>query len=293
MVKTYLAELLLKVVPQGFWSGWLTDFILGIELQIGVPFFEMAAPEYASTASEHRRFAARLLALFAVVFLALGWAPSYRADWLLENVLVFILVPGIVFSYRSLPLSKLSYTAIFLFLCLHEIGAHYTYSEVPYDVWSQLILGETFNSIVGWERNHFDRVVHFLWGVLLVYPVREIFLRVADAKGFWGYLFPLLVVMSTSLLFELIEWGAAEVFGGDLGMAYLGTQGDIWDSHKDSLFATIGALIASLVIATTHWKLDRDFTREWVESLTVKHPEPMGEVAIERLLGERELEGES
>jgi len=113
-------------------------------------------------------------------------------------------------------------------------------------------------------------------------------LRVANASGFWGYLFPLLVVMSTSLLFELIEWAAAVIFGGDLGMAYLGTQGDIWDSHKDSLLATLGALISSCVIAGIHSTLDRDFTREWVESLTVKHPEPMGEVAIEHLLERRE-----
>jgi putative membrane protein len=240
------------------------------------------------TALSHRRYATTLLALFLAVFAALAWAPSYRADWLLENVLVVVLVPWFVISYRRLPLSRISYTAIFLFLCLHEIGSHYTYAEVPYDAWWQARFGHSFNSIFGWERNHFDRAVHFLWGLLFVYPVREVFLRVADAKGFWGYLFPMLVVMSTSLLFELIEWFAAMLFGGDLGMAYLGTQGDIWDSHKDSALATLGALIASCAIAIIHSRLDRDFTREWVESLRVKHPEPMGEVSIELFLEERE-----
>lgn len=253
----------------------------------------MAAPGHTSQASAHRRYAATLLALFAVVFLALGWKPSYREDWLLENVLVFVLLPGVVLSYRKLPLSKISYTALFLFLCLHEVGSHYTYAEVSYDAWSKMLLGRDFNSIVGWDRNHFDRVVHFLWGLLIVYPAREVFLRVADAKGFWAYFFPVLLVMSTSLSFELIEWGAVMVFGGDLGMAYLGTQGDIWDSHKDSLLATIGALIASFVIAGVHSTLDRDFTREWVESLRVKHSEPMGEVAIERMLEEREHDREA
>lgn len=253
----------------------------------------MATPSQTSRDRSHRRYAATLLALFAAVFFALGWAPSYRADWLLETMLVFILLPGLVLSYRRLPLSKVSYTALFLFLCLHEVGAHYTYAEVPYDAWFQWLLGRDLNSIFGWERNHFDRLVHFSWGLLLTYPVREVFLRVADAKGFWGYLFPLLVVMSTSLLFELIEWGAAVLFGGDLGMAYLGTQGDVWDSHKDSLLATIGALITSLLVAGIHSTLDRDFTREWVESLMVKHPEPMGEVAIERMLEERERDREA
>ncbi len=240
---------------------------------------------------ENRRFAARLLVAFAIVFVALGWSPSYRADWLLENMLVLLLVPLLVISHRRLPLSKLSYTSIFLFLCLHEIGAHYTYAEVPYDAWCRRIFGQELGPLLGWERNHFDRLVHFLFGVLLTYPTREIFLRVANARGFWGYLFPLLVVMSGSLLFELIEWGAAMVFGGDLGMAYLGTQGDVWDSHKDSALAALGALLAAGMIATIHASLDRDFAREWIESLRVKRPEPMGEIAARRLLEEDRSKG--
>jgi putative membrane protein len=234
--------------------------------------------------------AATLLALFVLVFVLLGWAPWYREDWLLENLLVLILVPGLVLTYRRLPLSLISYSAIFLFLCIHEVGSHYTYSEVPYDEWSRALLGHDVSGVFGWQRNHFDRLVHFLWGLLLFYPVREVFLRIANAKGLWGYLFPMLVVMSSSLLYEFIEWGAATIFGGDLGMAYLGTQGDVWDSHKDSLAATLGALIASLVIASVHASLDRDFAREWAESLRVKHPEPLGEVTIEHLLDRPQLD---
>ena len=252
----------------------------------------MIASSRSYEAAGHRRYAASLLSLFVLIFFALGWSPSYREDWLLENALVFLLVPFFVVTYRRLPLSKISYSALFLFLCLHEVGAHYTYAEVPYDDWFRLSLGGGLNDALGWERNHFDRLVHFLYGVLIVYPVREIFLRVADARGLWAYLFPLLVVMSTSLLFELIEWAAAILFGGDLGMAYLGTQGDIWDSHKDSALATVGALLSSLLIATIHARLDRDFTREWIESLRVKHPDPMGEVAVERMLENRAREND-
>lgn len=244
-------------------------------------------------AAAHRRFATSSLAIFGVVFVALAWSPSYREDWLLENVLVFLLVPFFVVTYRRLPLSRLSYGAILIFLCLHEVGAHFTYAEVPYDRWLESLFGSGINQAFGWERNHFDRLVHFSWGLLITYPVREIFLRVANARGFWAYLFPLLVVMSTSLLFELIEWAAAIVFGGELGMAYLGTQGDIWDSHKDSALATFGSLIATIVIAAVHAGLDRDFTREWVESLRVKHAAPMGELAIERMLDERDRKDDS
>ena len=120
------------------------------------------------------------------------------------------------------------------------MGAHYTYSLVPYDAWVEALTGRTLSSLTGWERNHFDRLVHFSYGLLLAYPAREVFLRVADVRGFWGYYLPLDVVMATSMLYELIEWGAASVFGGDLGVAYLGTQGDPWDAQKDMALATAG-----------------------------------------------------
>ncbi len=251
----------------------------------------MSSSTHEPAASVGRRYPIVLLAVFALLFVALGWSPWYRDAWLLENLLVFAAVATLVATYRRLPLSNISYTCLFVFLSLHEVGSHYTYSEVPYDDWSRALFGQSLSSVLGLERNHFDRLIHFLYGVLITYPVREVFLRVANAAGFWGYLFPLLVVMSTSLLYELIEWGAAVVFGGDLGMAYLGTQGDIWDAHKDSALATLGALLASVVIAVVHSTLDRDFAREWAESLTVKQPEPLGEVAIERMIEERRDEG--
>ncbi len=190
-------------------------------------------------------------------------------------------------SYKKLPLSRVSYTLIFVFLSLHEIGAHYTYSEVPYDSWFQGLSGQSFNDILGWERNNFDRVIHFCYGLLLAYPVREIFLRVANVRGFWGYFLPLDLTMSSSMMFELFEWGAAALFGGELGMAYLGTQGDIWDSHKDMALASLGALMAMAFTALLNSYLQRDFAQEWVESLRVKHAEPLGEDEIVRLLEKR------
>jgi putative membrane protein len=93
--------------------------------------------------------------------------------------------------------------------------------------------------------------------------------------------------MSTSALYEMIEWGAATLFGGDLGIAYLGTQGDVWDAQKDMLCATAGALIAMTVTALLNVWLQRDFAREWVESLRVKDPRPAGEEAIARMINER------
>jgi putative membrane protein len=230
----------------------------------------------------HRRYLAFLAVLFTLEWIALAIHPRYRQDWALENALVLVAVVPLAASHRWLVLSRLSYTLIFLFLSLHEVGAHYTYSEVPYDAWFQALTGRSLNELLGWQRNHFDRFVHFAYGLLLAYPVREVFLRVADVRGFWGYLLPLQTTMSTSMLYELIEWGAALVFGGDLGIAYLGTQGDVWDGQKDMALASLGALLAMIVSATVHRSLRRDFTREWVESLRVKHPDPLGEEAITR-----------
>ncbi|MFO1435758.1 MAG: DUF2238 domain-containing protein [Gammaproteobacteria bacterium] len=232
----------------------------------------------------HRRYRTILAVAFLILWVALAIHPYYRKDWLLENVLVFVFVPLLVFSQRHFPLSRISYTLIFIFLCLHIVGAHYTYSEVPYNRWFTIITGHSLNSVFGWQRNNFDRVVHFSYGLLLAYPIREMFLRVVAVRGFWGYFLPLDLTMSTSMLFELFEWAAAVVFGGDLGIAYLGTQGDEWDAHKDMALASLGALIAMLLTAGLNMKLQRDFAREWVESLQVKDRRPAGEDAVSRML---------
>lgn len=192
------------------------------------------------------RYVATLAGLFAALFVVLAIRPFNRHDWALENALVVVAVLFIAWTWGRARLSTSSYTLLFLFLCLHEIGSHYTYSEVPYDAWFQALTGSTFNSLVGWERNNFDRVIHFAYGLLLALPIRELVVPMAGVRGFWSYFLPLDLVMSSSALYELIEWAAAEVFGGDLGAAYLGTQGDIWDAHKDMALASGGALVAIL-----------------------------------------------
>jgi putative membrane protein len=212
--------------------------------------------------------------LLAIVYflwwVAMAISPYDRSDWVLENLLVFLAVGLLAFTYKSFPLSRISYTCIFVFMMLHTLGSHYTYAKVPYDEWLPFFAG---------GRNHFDRLVHFLYGLLLAYPIREMFLRIGNVRGFWGYFLPLDLTMSTSMLYELIEWGAAEFFGGELGAAYLGTQGDIWDAHKDMALAALGALIAMCVAALINRSMQRDFAQEWAESIRVKRKSPLGEGA--------------
>jgi putative membrane protein len=216
---------------------------------------------------------AYLLTLSAVYFVwwvMMAIKPHNLADWALENVLVVLAAGLLIFTRNSFPLSRVSYTCIFIFMMLHTLGSHYTYALVPYTEWFPIFEG---------GRNHFDRLVHFLYGLLLAYPIREMFLRIGNVRGFWGYFLPLDLTMSTSMLYELIEWGAAEFFGGELGAAYLGTQGDVWDAHKDMALASLGALIAMTITALINRHMQRDFAREWAESIRVKRKKPLGEDA--------------
>jgi len=190
------------------------------------------------------RLATVLLGAFLALWAVLAIAPYDRADWALENLLTVATLAWLVPEHRRRPLPVLSCVLVFAFMCLHAIGAHYTYAEVPYERWGQELLGLSINGALGWERNNFDRVVHFAFGLLLAVPMR---LQLGHATGLserWSWWLPLNLVLVGSTLYELLEWGAALVVGGDLGMAYLGTQGDEWDAHKDMALAIAGAALA-------------------------------------------------
>jgi len=188
---------------------------------------------------------------FAIVWVCLAIHPVYRFNWLLENVLVFIGLPMLYVAHRRKPFSPVSSNLLFVFLVLHQIGAHYTYAEVPYDRWFRSLTGHELNPLLGFERNHFDRLVHFLCGLLLFLPTRELLARSPDLRRSWTTIVAVLILVVCSTTFELLEWLAALVFGGDLGMAYLGTQGDVWDAHKDTALASAGAVIAALTLGRT------------------------------------------
>ncbi|HEY6940807.1 DUF2238 domain-containing protein [Dokdonella sp.] len=195
------------------------------------------------------RYPLLLLVAFAFVWTVLAVAPWYRQDWLLENVCVFLAVPLFVATAHRLRFSNAAYTLLFVFLCLHEIGAHYTYSQVPYDAWIRAASGHSLDAGLGFRRNHYDRLVHFLFGFLLLPLAVELFRARAPARGVWMFLMPVLFVEALSGFFELVEWFAAVVFGGDLGQAYLGTQGDVWDAQSDMLLALVGALLMQTLLS--------------------------------------------
>lgn len=200
-----------------------------------------------------------LLISFLVVWIWAAINPLFPHDWLLENYLVFISVPLILLSARYFKLSDTSYGLITLFMILHVIGSHYTYAEVPF--------GDTLQTWLGASRNMYDRLVHFSFGFLLAYPIHEMFLKVARAKGFWSYFLPIDLTLSFSALYEVIEWISVEMVDPEAGIAFLGSQGDVWDAQKDMGLAGLGALIAMLIVATVHAYGRQNFWQEMKESV--------------------------
>lgn len=229
----------------------------------------------------------RLLVLFILWWVIWAISPWHFSDWVLENVLPVIFIPLLIFTRHTFRLSSVSYTCLFIFMCLHALGAHYTYADVPYEQWTAS-LGFSINDIFGFERNHYDRLVHFSFGLLLAYPMRELFVRVAQSRGAWSYYLPVELVMSLSMLYELVEWAAAEIVGGELGQAYLGTQGDIWDAHKDMGLATLGAVLGMMVVALFNRKYQKDFSAEFIQSLKIKGATPLGEVKLREMKNDDE-----
>jgi putative membrane protein len=176
-----------------------------------------------------------------VVWLLVLWtitaiAPFNRRDWLLENLLVFMYSGLLVASYRRFAFSTLSYALFTVFLSLHLVGAHYTYEHSPPGLWLQALFDI--------ERNHYDRIVHFAFGLLIAYPFREILLRTAGVRPAWSYFLAVSCILAFSAFYELLEGAVAAVVSPELGAAYLGTQGDSWDAQKDAFLAFSGALLA-------------------------------------------------
>ncbi len=230
-----------------------------------------------------QRYSFRLLILgiFIATWCWAAWKPLHPDDWLLENYLVFFWVPILLLSARFFQLSDVSYGLITLFMCLHVIGSHYTYSEVPF--------GYTVQEWLGADRNMYDRVVHFAYGLLLAYPVREVLVRIAGLKGFWAYFFPVDVVLSMSALYEIIEWQAARFSAPELGLAFLGTQGDIWDAQKDMALAVAGALVTVLIVLVLNLWFNPRAVSDIRDSVTAPEGDhPLGETQIDAWIKQRD-----
>ncbi len=199
----------------------------------------VGARDQSGAGPDNRPVVAGLLLAYGAFWTWLAIAPVDRHDWFLENLLAVALVAVLVRTYRLFAFSLPSYYLILAFLVLHAIGAHYTYAEVPFGFW----LKDTWTL----NRNPFDRLVHFAYGVLLIYPFREVLVRLAGVQGLWAAYLSVSGILAQSAFFEVVEAIVAVIVSPELGSLYLGTQGDEWDAQKDMAAAFAGALLTMTV----------------------------------------------
>lgn len=152
------------------------------------------------------------------------------------------------FLLRRWPLSNASLTCVLLFFALHTIGGRYTYTNLPYDRWAVALTGHSISETFGFHRNHYDRLVHFSYGLLSVRPAWEILRRHAGAGPRLAVYIAIECVLAASALYELFEWLIAVILAGPMADDYNGQQGDIWDAQKDMGLALFGALIAATAL---------------------------------------------
>jgi putative membrane protein len=181
------------------------------------------------------------IVLFVVVWVSTFVGTNDMNNWLLENALVFLALLFLILTYSRFKFSNLSYVLISIFLCLHVYGSKYTYAENPFGYW--------LKDLLDLERNHYDRLIHFGFGLLLAYPIREMYTKWLGYPVKLAWFYPIQTTLAVSAIYEIIEWGVADIFFTEQGMAYLGTQGDIWDAQKDTFLAFSGAFLASTFIS--------------------------------------------
>ncbi len=181
------------------------------------------------------------ITVFAIVWISTYLGTTDMTNWMIENTLTLLFLLFLAISFRKHQFSDVSYLLICVYLCLHVYGSKYTYAENPFGYWLQ--------NTLGWERNHYDRIVHFSFGFMLAYPMREMFLKWLKFPRWVAWVLPIEITLSISAFYELIEWAVADVFFKAQGDAYLGTQGDIWDAQKDIFLAFLGAILATTIVS--------------------------------------------
>jgi putative membrane protein len=186
-------------------------------------------------------------------FLAL-WAVScihvpYPKYFWLQHVPTVAVIAGLACVQNRLKISRLSYTLILAFLALHVLGARYLYSYVPYDAWSERLLGFNITYRFGFSRNHYDRLVHFCFGLFLVVPAWRFSRRIVGLEAQWSAAFAMMGIMSASAIYEIFEWLAAMLMAPDWAESYNGQQGDVWDAQWDMALAACGTLLGLGLVA--------------------------------------------
>ncbi|HEX8843301.1 MAG TPA: DUF2238 domain-containing protein [Pyrinomonadaceae bacterium] len=185
-----------------------------------------------------------LLLIYLVGFTVLAIRPYDRWDWALENFFPVSMLAATIIVYTHFKFTRLAYYLIFFYLFVQSYGGHYTYALAPPFNW--------LRDELHLSRNHYDRVAHFMLGFLMAIPVREILLRYVHASRRWLAFITNVTLLAIGAFYEFIEWWVAVLVTPELGDKFLGTQGDIWDSHWDMFLALVGAILALLIFTRLH-----------------------------------------
>ena len=190
-------------------------------------------------------------------FLVLGPLSCINAastpDLLLQHTPTVVLLVVLITTGIRHPLSNASYTLLFVYLLLHLVGARHLYSFVPYDDWTEQLIGVRATEFFGFQRNHYDRLVHLCFGLLLLWPAHELVVRLMKIGGGWSYVVAVWLIIVFSTIYELLEWVVALVMSPDATERYNGQQGDIWDAHRDTALAMGGAVFSAVILAVVSW----------------------------------------
>ena len=179
-----------------------------------------------------------------LLVIAATWIkPLYPAEQALHGSLTVVALARMWRYSSRLQVSKRDLFFMALFLSVHSIAARWLYSYIPYDAWGNSLFGFSINAHMGWTRNHFDRLVHFLFGVCFTPGIASYVLRRYGVTPKHAFCLAIGVIMVTSLWYEWFELAIAMILSGKDAEAYNGQQGDMWDAHKDMLMATLGSLI--------------------------------------------------
>jgi putative membrane protein len=194
-----------------------------------------------------------LLVTWILLAASLVGAP-YPSEQPLQNAPTAIALIALGIASRKKWLSRASLTSLVLFLWLHILGARWIYSNVPYDDWFRMVCGRSASEIFGWQRNHYDRLVHFGFGWLMIAPLEEILRRTTSLRLPARLFFSIALVLAVGAVYEIFEWSLAVLVAPDRADRYNGQQGDMWDSQKDMAIAAVGAVASAAVFA---WRARR------------------------------------
>jgi putative membrane protein len=209
--------------------------------------------------TQNKRLIGGLLLWYVLLSVWTAYEPADRQFWVLSSILPGLLVFVLVGTHRLLTFSPVSYLLITVFLTLHTIGVHYTYAQVPAGAWLE--------QAMPFGRNQYDRIVHFGFGFLLTYPIEELFRLTVPLRGWLLYYLPVMTVLGLSGLWEIIESWVAQMVHPELGMTYLGSQGDVWDAQKDMAAAMYGALLCMGLLLLYRRSRSTDVSRSVAESM--------------------------